>query len=85
MNNSPCRGFIIARRILFFTCIVAIGGSVACYEKVIRVKSNGTTTEVSDPDFNEKPGGLDELMWGPVPKGQDAATYYRKKKQLLAQ
>ncbi len=57
----------------------------SCYEKVVRVKSAGQTRQVSKPDFDETPGALDELMWGPVPKGQDPATYYRKKNQLLAE
>lgn len=67
-------------------CIgLCVFGLTGCYEKVIRVKSGGQTTEIADPDFNEKHNGLDEFMWGPVPKGQDPETYYRKKKQLLAQ
>ena len=85
MNQYRTRSLKVGKCLLFITCIGAFGGIVGCYEKVVRVKSNGATTEVSDPNFNEKTGGLDELMWGPVPKGQDAATYYRKKKQLLAQ
>lgn len=56
-----------------------------CYEKVIRVKQGPTTTEVAKPDFDEQPGALDELMWGPVPAGQDPAKYYAKKKRLMAQ
>lgn len=66
-------------------CLLAITALTGCYEKVIRVKTGDQTTQVADPDFNEQPGALDELMWGPVPKGQDPTTYYRKKKQLLAQ
>lgn len=67
--------------ILFGTMTILWG----CYERVVRVKTGNQTTEVAAPDFNEEPGALDELMWGPVPKGQDPATYYRKKKQFLAQ
>ncbi len=85
MNQYRTQCLKVGKRLLLLTCIGSIGGSVACYEKVVRVNSNGSTVEVADPDFNEKPGGLDQLMWGPAPKGQDAATYYRKKKQLLAQ
>ena len=85
MNHYRTPRLKVGKCLLVFTCIGAIGGIVGCYEKVVRVKSNGSTTEIADPDFNEKPGGLDELMWGPVPKGQDAATYYRKKKQLIAE
>ncbi len=63
-------------------CVTVLTG---CYEKVVRVKSGSQTREVSKQDFDEQPSPLDELMWGPVPKGQDPATYYRKKKQFLAQ
>ncbi len=66
-------------------CLVASALLGGCYEKVIRVKTGDRTTEVADPDFNESSTALDEVMWGPVPKGHDPATYYRKKKQLLAQ
>jgi len=67
--------------LLIATALVMCG----CYERVIRIKTGAQTTEVAAPDFNEEPGALDELMWGPVPKGQDPAAYYRKKKQLMAQ
>ncbi len=76
---------MIRRALISAACVLGIALLCGCYEKVIRVKTGDQTTEVADPDFNEQPGALDELMWGPVPKGQDPATYYRKKKQLLAQ
>ncbi|MSQ90786.1 MAG: hypothetical protein EXS01_05250 [Phycisphaerales bacterium] len=74
------------RRVTTLGCfLLTLALTGGCYEKVIRVKTGDRTTEVADPDFNEQPSALDEVMWGPVPKGQDPATYYRKKKQLLAQ
>lgn len=66
-------------------CILGTTGASGCYQKVIRVKAGDRTTEVAEPDFNEKTTELDEVMWGPVPKGKDPETYYRKKKQLLAE
>ncbi len=64
------------------TTALVLGG---CYERVIRTKQGAVTTEVAKPDFDEKQGALDELMWGPVPKGQDPETYYRKKKRIAEQ
>ncbi len=57
----------------------------ACTEKVVRTKSSLGSKQVSDSDFQEQPSGLDEVLYGPVPKGQDPAEYYRRKKQLFAQ
>ncbi|MSQ90830.1 MAG: hypothetical protein EXS01_05490 [Phycisphaerales bacterium] len=59
-------------------CVIAMTG---CYQKTIRVKRGGESTKVADPDFNDEPTVIDELMWGPVPKGQDPGAYYRKKNQ----
>ena len=36
------------------------------------------------PNLQEAPSALDEAMYGPVPKGQDPAAYYRSKRQLLS-
>lgn len=62
----------------------SVASSAGCYERVVRTRHGDVVSEVSKPDFDEKPGALDELMWGPVPAGQDPETYYRKKKQLMA-
>lgn len=61
---------------------MTIAALASCYQKVVKTKQGDLTTQVSEPDFNEKQGFLDELMWGPVPKGQDPDAYYRKKKQF---
>lgn len=66
-------------------CCIAFFALPGCYERVIRTKQGSNTTEVAQPDFKEEPGAWDELMWGPVPKGQDPAAYYAKKKRMLAQ
>ena len=68
--------------VVAFTCAFAIMATGGCYQKVVRTKQGDVTTQVSEPNFNEKQGPFDELMWGPVPQGQDPDAYYRKKKQL---
>ncbi|MSR45264.1 MAG: hypothetical protein EXS15_07940 [Phycisphaerales bacterium] len=70
------------RVVICAACAVALAG---CYEKTIRVKNGATSRNVSEPDFNDQPTFMDEMMWGPVPKGQDPAAYYRKKNQPLSQ
>ncbi|MSR29313.1 MAG: hypothetical protein EXS03_07055 [Phycisphaerales bacterium] len=64
---------------------VCVAGILGCYEKVIRTTQGDVTTQVNKPDFDEKQGALDEVLWGPVPAGQDPEAYYRKKKRLMAQ
>ena len=65
--------------------VVALWTTQGCYERVVQTRHGNLVSEVNKRDFDEKQGPLDEVMWGPVPDGQDPEAFYRKKKRLLSQ
>lgn len=63
---------------------MAAAALAGCYERVVRVSDPNSRMTSYQPNMQDSPSALDEAMYGPVPKGQDPAAYYRSKKQLLS-
>lgn len=77
-HRRPRCGVAIASAAL---AAALLGG---CYEHV--TKSSITTRQSQEqyqPNGEEEgPSILNELMWGPPPKGEDPVKYYRRKNSL---
>lgn len=71
------------RRPAALALLLAAASLGGCYERVVKVSDPRSRMSSYEPNVKDDHNALDEAMYGPVPKGQDPAAYYRSKKQLL--